>query len=420
VRRVHRLGRQRGARLERLADRVAAARLERLDEVQQRAEGSGAPQQRVAHLGRRRETVEHLRRRHAEQRVHERHDADHERELAGVAAAREGRFGEQLHQAAARRGELEQRALEALARAVAGVEQELQPALDLAPPEQRDRLAQRRDLAPRRHADRVRQPQQIEAQVRMALEEVLDGAAFRVREDEAEQLHQGDLGRQELAALDHHRAGEVVALEQLEAERHALLRLCAGVHLLGEQAHRPAAQLLGRLAQSHVVHAQQVDLGDRHAVEDRRVERGVARDVVERDGEAGRVQRVHALHHLRRHRHGLEQLEDDLLLRQELERVAEQQRLVDVDESLMRAERGRDAELAEHVAQHRRGRDRVVVHVRPIGAVVPEQQLVRNDALRAIEDRLAAEEEVRRWAFAHRLEPGARVHASPPPRRRAS
>jgi hypothetical protein len=72
---------------------------------------------------------------------------------------------------------------------------------------------------------RVGQAHQVEGQPRLGLEDGFEIPRFGILEDQAEQPHQRHLGMRELLAGDDGRLGEVVALEQLEAEFEARFHL---------------------------------------------------------------------------------------------------------------------------------------------------------------------------------------------------
>ena len=167
---------------------------------------------------------------------------------------------EQLHQSAAGGGELEQRADAVFVARRRAVEQELQPAHQLAPAEQGDGVAERGDARGHAAAGRVGQAQQIEGERRLLLERLFHRAVVGVAAEQGEQAQEGEFGGLQPAPLDDQWAGEVVALEEFEAQGAAGFHLLHALDLLGQQGAAVGAQFGGERGQAFRGDAAQVDL----------------------------------------------------------------------------------------------------------------------------------------------------------------
>jgi hypothetical protein len=91
-------------------------------------------------------------------------------------------------------------------------------------------------------------------------------------------------------------------------------------------------------------------------------------------------------------RHGFEDFENDGMARQQLQHVAEQKLLVDIDEASATAERRLDSQFRESVGDHRGGRLDAIGHFGKIAAAVAEQEFVSEQPLVAVQNGLASQE----------------------------
>ncbi len=241
----------------------------------------------------------------------------------------------------------------------------------------------------------------------------------------------------QLLAGDDGRLGEVIALEQLEAELAADLYLRLVVHLFGQQPDFPGAQRGHRAMQRGGLHAHQVHLDDVGQFEQRLVPLLEGDEVVQRQGEALLLQFAAAADDFGRDVDGFEDFEDEFLARQQLDGVARQHARVEVDEAEIGAERRLQAEFREDMAEDGGRGGEVVGDLRAVLRAAAEQQLVGVELLLAVEDRLAADEDflgghspvigpaagIFRRPAAGRAAPGAARGGNPPgcaraPRRR--
>jgi hypothetical protein len=148
------------------------------------------------------------------------------------------------------------------------------------------------------------------------------------------------------------------------------------------------------LAQRRVVHVLDVHLHDVHDVQQRLELVLAPGEVVEREREAGALQLQAALHELVGHAHRLEDLEHDLVAREQLDDIAHDERGAQVDEAGVLAEHRLHPKLAEGMVDHGGAGEDVVLDLRAVEVARAEQQLERREILVAIQDRLAAQEEL--------------------------
>ena len=135
----------------------------------------------------------------------------------------------------------------------------------------------------------------------------------------------------------------------------------------------------------------QVDLDDIGQQQQRTPAFDLVREVVDGEHEAVTLEFGAALYDFGRDIDRLQHFEHDLVGRQQLGQIREQEVGVAVDEALVRPQRLVDAELAEGMGNHAGRRGQVVAYVGRIGCAVAEQELIGKELLPAIKDRLAAE-----------------------------
>ena len=221
-------------------------------------------------------------------------------------------------------------------------------------------------------------------------------------------------------AAQDQRFGEVVALEQIEAQVHTGLGLGGRIHLLGQQYQR--ALLQPRHHRRKPLQAQRIDVDLDHVdhVEHCVVGIFMADIVVQRDAEAGRLECLEALDQCVVDIDGFQDFEHHAIARQQLDHVAVNQGAREVDEAQVRPEHRLDAQLRERMIDDRGRGDEIIVDLRIVGVPGTEQQLERGQILVAVEDRLAAEQQfARRHARAGSADQRLRTAASrpaPPPR----
>jgi hypothetical protein len=116
--------------------------------------------------------------------------------------------------------------------------------------------------------------------------------------------------------------------------------------------------------------------------------------VVQRDGEAACLEGLHARQDFRIAGHRLQDLQHDLVARQQFDHVGQQEHPTDVDESQVLAERLLETEVAEQLHDDRGTRDGVVHHVRVGLVAVSKQQFEGEQFLLAIENGLPPEKHV--------------------------
>ena len=141
-------------------------------------------------------------------------------------------------------------------------------------------------------------------------------------------------------------------------------------------------------------HLRQVELDHLHEIE-QRFELRVAAEIVQRQAEAHLLEFLAAADDLIVDLDGFEQLDDDFVLRQQLDHVGQQQVGTDIDETFLVPEHAGDPQFAEGVGNDVRRGHHVVGYV---GAEAvtgrTKQQFVGNDMLISVEDRLATEKDV--------------------------
>ena len=199
-----------------------------------------------------------------------------------------------------------------------------------------------------------------------------------------------DLRRRQRAPVDERRAGEVVALEGVEAECLAVLGLLVGLHLLGHEPQAAALQHRRVVREALRRERAHVELGDRRQLEQRLL-LGRVLEVVERDREAGVDQRPQGVEQGTVELLVLEQLEHDPFGRQRQRRHAEQELARDVHVGRMRADERVEADVREAVDDHRRRRGHRVQRA-AVDRDRPVQQLVGDHALLTVEDRLSSQQ----------------------------
>ena len=123
-------------------------------------------------------------------------------------------------------------------------------------------MAQRGDARRHAAADRIGQAQQIDRQHRLLLEHFFDLADVGVVAQQAEESDQRKFRSLQMLAADHCRAGEVVALEQVEAQVVAEFHLLDAFHFLSEQRLAQRLEIGNELLQSRRFDAADVDLDD--------------------------------------------------------------------------------------------------------------------------------------------------------------
>ncbi len=198
----------------------------------------------------------------------------------------------------------------------------------------------------------------------------------------------------ELAPGNDRRLGEVIALEQGEAELQALRHLFARVDFFGEQGFAQWFQFDRQLIELDGRQWLDVDLDDVDQGEQFGELRFELDDVVQRQSEARRLQGAAALDDRRRGGDGFEDFEDDGLAGQEFEHVAEQEVLVDIDEAAAIAQRRLDAQFAEGVGDDGRRGPHAASDLRRIAAAVAKQEFVGMQLLITIKNGLAPKEKL--------------------------
>jgi hypothetical protein len=336
---------------------VAVGLLDAFGQLEQFAEEAGAAQQRIRDLFADRDLLDDVGHRDAEQDIHQRHDADREGDLGQVALARAQALGQQLHQAAAGRGQHQQRGLVVAACARLGVQHDLQPALQLAPAQHEQGLGHRIDALARPDRRRVHQAQQVHRHRHVALHGAFDVGVVDVRGHQLHQLEHGGLRRRELASAQHRRAGEIIALEVVDAEVEAGLVFVAGLDLVRHHGLVHAVQARHQGRQRRLRRGAQVELDkarQRQQLLQARLVAPTRRSAIRGDAAADAVQReletvAGQLGHARQHcvawRHRGGQFEHGALARQEGVDVAAEHVGVDVQEAVGVADRARQAEL---------------------------------------------------------------------------
>ncbi|EEF23198.1 conserved hypothetical protein, partial [Ricinus communis] len=290
-----------------------------------------AVQQRRAHVVQHVHAVQHVTHVDREQRVHQRHHPHREADVGADPLPRPLMFDQQFHRLAARGGQLQQRRGEFLRTAIFHVQQDLQPALQLAPPQHHQCMANRIDALARAHRRRVHQPQQVQGDQRVVLDDVLDFSAAGVLVQQLQQVQHAHLRRRDLLAAQDHRPREVVALEVFEAQFHAFLELLDRLDLLRQQLLPRILQHLGQRRQGAGLHVLDVDLDDVAQRRELLHVLAVPDHVVQGELEAGRLELAHARQHVGRGLDGFEDFENDLVVRQEADEIAHQADRVDVD-----------------------------------------------------------------------------------------
>ena len=207
-----------------------------------------------------------------------------------------------------------------------------------------------------------------------------------------------------MLAADHCRAGEVVALEQVEAQVVAEFHLLDAFHFLSEQRLAQRLEIGNELLQSRRFDAADVDLDDLRKFQELAILVQRLRPLAHREDVAGEAQLFAARDHFRCLRHRLKDLEHDRVWRQRVDQIAEEQTLIDLDEPLVWPERVGHRKLGEGVRDDHR-RCLVAIdkagEVAILGLAAAEQKFVGEELLFAVENRLAAEENLLQNGVGH-------------------
>jgi hypothetical protein len=365
------------------------------DQREQLAEQPFAARQRQPHVVADRNLAQYVRHRHAQRGGHHGHQAGDERRVAQIALLRVQSFDQQLHEAAAQGRQLEQWVVRQVDVRAATEKQQLQPALQLATPEHGDGVAHGGNAGAGTDTHRIGQAQQVDDQCRFGAEGGIEHRGFGVLGRQPDQAQQA-LGRGiQLASLDNHRPGKIVALKQMEAEQPAKLHLRLRFDVSRDQrATRGAQRPCGRL-QPISRQAVDIDLEPGGKIDQ-------WPDPVVDVGDAGQREGVAAgLEFLALGQKGFfgkgrdVDFEHHNVFRQQLDQVTAEKQGVDIDEGTYLAEHIGKAELGEGLADNVRGcRCRRCFAIDAGGVFFrgAEQQFVAGQALILVEDGLAAYE----------------------------
>jgi hypothetical protein len=372
--------------------RVLVGLLDTLGQLEQLAEEAGAADEGLAHVVAHGDLFDDVGHRDAEQDVHQRHDADREADVGHRALAGTQALGQQLHQAAAGRREHQQRRLVVAARGRLRVQHDLQPALQLAPAQHEQRLADGIDALRGTDGRRVHEAQQVQRQRHVALDGLFDDGIVRVRHHEVHQLDDGELRRRQLAAAQHGRTREIIALEVIEAEVHRGLVRIARLDLFGDDGLFHRVQPAHEVRQLLLRHAAQVQLHETGERQQALQAQAVAFDAVQREAEAVAREFAHAREQRVVRHDGRDDLQHRALAGQEGEDVAGEDFGVHVQEASGVADRAREAQLGRVGNDGgRRGQARLIGLAL---ARTAEQELVAVQRLVAVEHRLAPQVEI--------------------------
>jgi len=164
-----------------------------------------------------------------------------------------------------------------------GIEQQLHPLRKPPVTEHGDALGQRVDLPPQAEGGRIDDAQQVVDEIGVLLQCVFERRRVRVFHQQRGQLQQREPRRRRTSTLHHLRLREVIALEQMEAERETVVGALARLDAVRDEQYRQTTERGHEAGEQVVVHAdvelQHVDA--RQQPLDPRVERD---DVI--DGEA--------------------------------------------------------------------------------------------------------------------------------------
>src|SRR5665213_305177 len=191
------------------------------------------------------------------------------------------------------------------------------------------------------------------------------------------------------------------SLEMVEAERLGVLELLGSLDLERHQLDRIRLQHGHHFGNQQRVDLAEVDLDHVDCAQQWVDVVHVADEVVERDPVAALAQVMTALDDAVVDGGLLEQLDDDPVGGQRLDELAEQEFGVDVEETIHRSDHLCKADFGEHVGDHRRCREHVVVELGDVALGRAKQQLVAGQVALAVDDGLASDVDVLEQIVGH-------------------
>ena len=196
-----------------------------------------------------RQLLQDVAHRQVDQDVEQREEAGHEGVVGevGNVRLRRDRGAQQFHLATARGGDLHQRIGRVAVGQVVGVDQQLQPALQLAAAEDGDCLREAADLRPRTDGNRVDETQQVVGELGLLAEDRFNLARVAVLLDDVEEL--GQLQASEVRFLA---GGRVACRQEVAAVEVEALFLQPAEHLV-------CADIGGDLPETGLVEVHQVE-----------------------------------------------------------------------------------------------------------------------------------------------------------------
>ena len=192
-------------------------------------------------------------------------------------------------------------------------------------------------------------------------------------------------------------------MKQLAAGRDPDLEVLVGLELLGHQAQPERPEHLSVLQEPLRSERDQVELDDVRQSE-QLVEPRLVAEVIQSELIPGRA---HVGEHVQQRlvdELALEQLEHDPSGREAVGEPLEQELARDVDPCSPVSDETLETDLRQRVDRHPRARDLVVIDQRLLHVAVSIQQLIADDRLPAVEDRLPGKEDV-----AHRRDPSGPI-----------
>src|SRR5438093_884922 len=265
--------------------------------------------------------------------------------------------------------------------------------------EEGQRLPHRRDPVAEAEGDRIDVGHQLVRERRLTLDHVLEIAEVEIRPiDLAEQLQIALLDARDVAAREHERLGEEVALQVRVPQADRLVELGARLDLLGQRLDLAGGDEGGKRGLGAGVGAAEVHLDDVGEA-DQRVVPVVADHVVERDQVSALLQITAGVEDLVVLLDILEDLDHDAVLGQERGVALHQRVAREVDERALAAGEALEAKAEEAVGDDL---DRRAVGVHPTEGVLEaraEQELVRVDLPMPVEDRLPRDKDLRLSLF---------------------